>query len=262
MPVPADVTTEMSHKGDVPSRSMDTAAAKVTRAAERCREQVRHVEIRLTLESAPGRERPAIAEATIDVEGYPVRAHVAAGTIDEAVDLLVDRLRRRIQRHEEHRHRLADRHRTGDSGPGEWRHGDAHTVRPEFLPLPFDEREVKRQKTFAMTPMTIEEALFDLEQLGHDFYLFVEFDSGRDCVVRRNGEGAELASEDPTELNGETPEGVSVDPAPAPVLDLVAAKEHLEATGERHLFFRAVETDRSQVLYRRYDGHYGLVTST
>ncbi len=261
MPVSSDVTIEVSHRGDVSQRSVDSAVTKVEQVADRCREEVHVIEVRLSLEPSGPRDRPAIAEATIHVEGRPVRAHVAAATIDEAIDLLVDRLRRRIQRHEEQLHRMADRHRTGDSGPGEWRHGDLPTSRPEYLEIPFDEREVRRHKTFAMTPMTLEEALFDLDQLGHDFYLFVDEATDVDCVVWHGGESVELAAADPSQYEGtESNHDIRITPTAPPTLALEQAKEHLEAMGGQHLFFRSDDDGQGRVLYRRYDGHYGLVT--
>ncbi|MDH3705187.1 MAG: HPF/RaiA family ribosome-associated protein [Acidimicrobiia bacterium] len=261
MPVPSDASVEVSHKGDVSSGSIDAAVAKVTHVADRCREPVHHVEIRLIVEAPGPQQRPARAEATLDVEGRPVRAHVGAATIDEAVDLLVDRLRRRVQRHEERRHRIAERHRTGDSGPGEWRHGDLRSAEPEYLDVPIDEREVRRQKTFALDPITIDEALFDLGQLGHDFYLFVDEATDGDCVVRHDGDTVELIVAEPS-LGGVTsaPDGVRISPVSAPALDVQEAKERLEASGERHVVFRSPDSGRGQVLYRRFDGHYGLVT--
>lgn len=53
---------------------------------------------------------------------------------------------------------------------------------------------------------------------------------------------------------------MTVDPLPAPVMDLPAARRRLEALGERFLFFADASTGRGKVLYHRYDGHYGLIT--
>ena len=45
-----------------------------------------------------------------------------------------------------------------------------------------------RRKTFAMPPMTVDDALYRMELVGHDFYLFVHEESGRPTVVyRRKG---------------------------------------------------------------------------
>ncbi len=47
---------------------------------------------------------------------------------------------------------------------------------------------VIRSKVFSAAPMTIDDALYFMELVGHDFYLFVDSESGRPCVVyRRKG---------------------------------------------------------------------------
>mgnify|MGYP001827218811 CR=1 FL=1 len=263
MSATADTTIEVTHRGEVDPRLTETLVDKVLHTAEHAREPVRHIEARLLQESNPAMDRPAIAECALDLDGAVVRAHVAAPTMTEAIDLLVDRVARRLHRHEDRRHRLAERHRTGDSGRGEWRHGDLPTVRPEWHPVPFDERELRRRKTFALEPMSVEEALFDLDQLGHDFYLFFELSSGLDAVVGRNRDGdLELRSVAPDAIDAAgIPDGVTVIHAPPPVLELTEAREYLEASGGRWLFHRPGPMARGRVLYRRYDGHDGLIAA-
>jgi hypothetical protein len=47
---------------------------------------------------------------------------------------------------------------------------------------------VVREKTHPATPMTLDQALYEMELVGHDFYLFVDKDSERPSVVyRRHG---------------------------------------------------------------------------
>ncbi len=47
---------------------------------------------------------------------------------------------------------------------------------------------VIRKKVFASTPMTVDDALYYMELVGHDFYLFIDSESGRPSVVyRRKG---------------------------------------------------------------------------
>ena len=45
-----------------------------------------------------------------------------------------------------------------------------------------------REKTHRASPMTLDQALYEMELVGHDFYLFVDKESERPCVVyRRRG---------------------------------------------------------------------------
>ena len=45
-----------------------------------------------------------------------------------------------------------------------------------------------------------------------------------------------------------------------PELTLSEAEERLDNRHERFVFFLNPETGRGNVIYRRYDGHYGLIT--
>jgi hypothetical protein len=47
---------------------------------------------------------------------------------------------------------------------------------------------VIRKKVFASVPMTVDDALYYMELVGHDFYLFIDAETGRPSVVyRRKG---------------------------------------------------------------------------
>jgi hypothetical protein len=47
---------------------------------------------------------------------------------------------------------------------------------------------IVREKEHPADPMTVDDALFQMELVGHDFYLFLDKDSGRPSVVyRRRG---------------------------------------------------------------------------
>lgn len=53
--------------------------------------------LELRAETDPGWNRPALAKATIDVNGRPVRVHADATTMFVAIDVLVARLQRRLE---------------------------------------------------------------------------------------------------------------------------------------------------------------------
>jgi hypothetical protein len=47
---------------------------------------------------------------------------------------------------------------------------------------------VIRKKVFASVPMSVDDALYYMELVGHDFYLFIDDETGRPSVVyRRKG---------------------------------------------------------------------------
>jgi hypothetical protein len=218
--------------------------------------------MRLVNDHGPARARPAIAEATLSINGTPVRAHVAAGDIDSAVDLLEERLKRRITRHEERLHREGKARHRGDNNGHDWRHGDRPHDRPEWHDRPPDEREVVRHKTFALDPLTLDEAAFDLDALAHDFYLFTELRTGADALICYDDDHG-LVLHLPEGVGAVAIDGtvVPVRQGPsAPTLTLTDAEDRLDDGGERWVFFIDIDTGRGHVVYHRFDGHYGLIT--
>jgi ribosome-associated translation inhibitor RaiA len=245
----------------------DVAKAAITYAGERLGALIEHVgepvlfaRIKLTHAPDPARELPAIAEVSLDVNGELVRAHVAAHEMHEAIDLLKARLRDKLEHRSEHRQAL--RRRAATSPPGEWRHGDPPTHRPGYFVRPADERELVRHKTYAVDELTPDEAAFDMEQRDFDFYLFRDLASGEDAILERGAEGSYVM----TRLRssgvdaGPTAIALTVAERPAPELTVDQAVERMGVDGRPHVFFADAATGRGTVIYRRYDGHYGLIT--
>lgn len=217
---------------------------------------VLHGRIVLRVHHDPTRERPAVANASLDVGGRIVRAHVAAEQMPEAIDLLERRLRRNVEAVEEVAR--AHRHDSDVARPGEWRHGSLPAERPEYFPRPAEERELIRRKTFALSTLTPDEAALEMNVLDYDFHLFTNAETGDENVVCRVPDGTiSLIAISP--VSCETAATITIDPVPAAVMLPEDAIERLNVTGERFVFYVEAQTRRGTVLYRRYDGHYGLI---
>lgn len=216
-----------------------------------------HVNVRVTRYDDPARSRPVSARANVDLNGRLLRVETDASTPREAADMLVHRLRIRL----------------GRLGAG-WRyrysHLDSATVAapspsaasPEPAGTPEPEHpEVIRHWTVGTSPASVDEAVADMADLGQDFHLFLERSRNVDSVVYRSGPtGLRL-----TQLDGRAdlvPCGrvpfTSSTTVP-PMLDTPGAIERLRATGLPFVFYLDGDHDRACVLYRRADGHYGLV---
>jgi RNA polymerase-binding transcription factor DksA len=219
----------------------DYAEKKVRRAMDTAGAPVLFGRVKLGEAPDPAVERPALAQAMLDVNGRPVRAHVAAPTMTEAIDLLEERLRDRLQHRAEQVRTL--RRRAATPVPGEWRHGQVVAERPHRFDRPPDEREVVRRKTLAPDATSVEEAVFDMDMLDFDFYLFRELSTGEHAVLHRLAEGGHEVV------------------MPVPGLTLDAAIERLVAGREPFVAFEDADTGLANVVYLRYDGHYGLVTT-
>ena len=216
-------------KGEVSEAAREYAAAKVPRLHQHAHGPVLMTRIKLTQAEGQDVERNAIAEAAMDVGGRLVRGQVAAHRIEEAVDLLVDRMIRQLDQ-------AAAKARSRERRPS----GDP-AARPVRVAIPPEEREIVAHKSFAIDRATFDEAAFDMEVLDYDFFLFTDADDGRDKVVHRDAHGeVHLATEPPKETRDE-------------------ALERLDAGGEPFVFFFDADLRRGAVAYLRYDGHYGLI---
>lgn len=242
-------------RGDVPDKMVAYARDKLLAVLGSTSVPVLGAELRLDHHADPGRERPNHVEMSIDLDGIPVRAQRSERTMSEAIDRTETRLRRRVAAVTERPQSRQLRHRDEQS----WHHDDRPTQHPQFFPRPIGERELVRRKTFAVRPESIDEALFDLEVLDHDFFLFVHDETDTEAVVYRSDGGFGLMQRVPT------PEAVKqvdipLDLGPHPsTTTLENALTVLNEGGLPFEFFVDEASGRGMVAYTRRDGHYGLV---
>jgi putative sigma-54 modulation protein len=134
------------------------------------------VELELAVERNPSISQNHVAEATIWTKGPILRAREASADHKASIDQLVDKLERQVKRYREKRRprrsQLAD-----------------VAVPEDGIPVEEEPRIVK-SKQFAVKPMTPEEAVLQLELVGHDFFVFQNADTGDVNVVYRRRDGA------------------------------------------------------------------------
>ena len=226
---------------------------------------VLRTELRLVRHDDPARVPAAFVEMHALVNGRPVRARASAPTVHEAVDRCAERFRHRIERAHL---RIVGRHERLTESTS-WHHGDVtknHRLPPGEFPRPDEERQLIRRKLFALEAETIDEAVYDLELLDHDFFLFINVDTDEANLVARRDGGYRLWQPHPDELplvNVVAP--VTCDPAVAPVCSVEEARALLALVenGERPAFVFFIDTGSGggAVVYRRRDGHDGLITA-
>ncbi len=252
------IPTEVSTSGPVTTAQRSAIEAMVDKVVRSIDDRVVHVRIRAEQHPEQSKDRPVMVRVVLDIKGGPVRAHVSTASVHEAIDAVEARLRAQLRARSERR--LAAQHRGPTSREGEWRHGDLARERPPYFPRPVDERRIVRHKSFAPGASTVEEAIFDLESMSYDFFLFAEAVSGDDALVAKHEDGHfSVHFLDGGAATAPVPNGVVVDSHGAPQTDIVTAQERLDAGHEPWVFFRDADSGRGHVLYRRYDGHYGLI---
>lgn len=154
--------------------------------------RTRRVEVVLSHE-ANRRHGPSCdrVEVTCYVKGPVVRAEACAedryAALDMVMDKLMERLRRRSDKRQVHRGR-----RTPESVARATARIEAPPAAPESETeheSPFADSPIEvREKVHRSEPMTLADALREMEAVGHDFYLFHDIDTDRASVVyRRRG---------------------------------------------------------------------------
>ena len=158
------------------------------------------VQVEVDCEQNPRqRDRAVRVELTAFSKGPVIRAEAAALDKMAAFDLALDKMAAQMRR-------AADRRRVhhGRHAPVSVGQALADARKPSTAPWPtttqVSERQVGpiavtgdgplvvREKTHPASPMTLDQALYEMELVGHDFYLFVDKESERPSVVyRRRG---------------------------------------------------------------------------
>jgi putative sigma-54 modulation protein len=138
------------------------------------------VELELTVEKNPSIAANHIAEATIWTKGPVLRAREASSDMRASIDRLVDKLERQVSRYRNQR-RSRRRRASRANGPS-----------VDTVPVVAEESEpmIVKTKQFAVKPMTPEEAVLQLELVGHDFFVFRNADSNDVNVVYRRRDGS------------------------------------------------------------------------
>ncbi|MGF1617733.1 MAG: HPF/RaiA family ribosome-associated protein [Acidimicrobiia bacterium] len=258
---PAGETPEIVFVTDglVPDSAHDQATKMIHALSDRAQRPVIFSRVKILVDMDRPPDERAVIQVVMDVSGELIRAQVSAPTAADALNTLSDRLERRLRKLAERRRDT--RRRPPATPEGTWRSGDLPTARPDFYERPREERRVVRRKTFAPDAMvSVAEAIYDLDVLDHRFFLFTDTADGEMSIVYEQGEKVMLRR-----LSGGSPEDDSsdvadmVNPTPAPELAVEEASDWLDATDEEFVFFRNKDTGDANVLYRRYDGHYGLV---
>jgi ribosomal subunit interface protein len=126
-------------------------------------------------------------EITCRTRGPVVRSEACAEDFYKALDVASDKLERRFRQ-------AADRRRVhhGRRTPTSLAAATADaTVAVDTTVDVIDDGaddgpgHIVREKDHPAKPMTVDQALFEMELVGHDFYLFADVDTGRPSVVYR-----------------------------------------------------------------------------
>jgi putative sigma-54 modulation protein len=121
-------------------------------------------------------------EVTIALSGLLLRAEERQEDMYASIDLVVDKLERQIRKHKTKVNRKVLKE-------GGLRGLFVDNVAPAEEPEDEEDLQVVRTKRFTMKPMDVEEAILQMNLLGHNFFVFANMDTNEINVVYRRDDG-------------------------------------------------------------------------
>ena len=163
---------------EVPDRVREYAERKLRRI-ERLTDDRTDAIVELSNEKHKSASDAHRAELTLIVDGATLHSHAVGGTYQAALDTVVDKAERQAVDHKrkprlkgrpEEEKQILRRIADGTAEPG-------------------TERRVVKTKRFAIEPLFEEDAIAEMEELGHQFYVFVNAETERVAIVYAREDG-------------------------------------------------------------------------
>ena len=186
---------------DVPE-SVRLYADRKMRRLERYLDDRTDATIELSVERHRSADDSRIAELTLVIDGQALHGRAEAATYEAAIDEVVDKGERRAV---DHREKPRVRARAPEEKGILARIADGTAE-------PGRERRVVKTKRFGIEPMFEEDAIAEMESLGHAFFIFVNAENERLNVLYRRRDG-DFGLIEPV-IAGEYTPGRSAKPAP------------------------------------------------
>jgi putative sigma-54 modulation protein len=166
------------------SKSLRTAAEEHLAKLDRYANGFARAEVDFSEERNPRIPDSQKCEVLVHVKGHLLKAHASAPEPFAALYAVCDKVEHQVKR-------LKDK-RVARTHPKRVR-----TQRVELPPLDEEEEDAQEPKTarivktkeFTIKPMTAEEAVLQMDLLGHDFFLFTSSETGRAAVIYRRNDG-------------------------------------------------------------------------
>lgn len=172
-------TMKMIVKGrhmDITPAIRSYAEEKIGRVAKILDHMIMSAEVELQVEKNPSIQNGHVAEVTVYTKGHVIRAREASSDMYAAIDLVSEKLERQVRKFKT---KIVDRH-TKVAPMAEVTAAIEETER---------EPEIVKTKIVEVKPMSAEEAILQLELLGHDFFVFASAETEAINVLYRRTDG-------------------------------------------------------------------------
>lgn len=159
---------------------------KIEKAVNHFQSLTTEVDVHLSVARNPRITSKQAAEVTIYANGSVIRAEESSESLYASIDLVADKIARQLRKYKERRQDKKAYLPTPDVELEEQTPLVADLIGDRTPQLP---TEVVRTKYFAMPPMTMTEALEQLQLVDHDFYMFCNAETGEINVIYERNHG-------------------------------------------------------------------------
>jgi len=162
----------MELNDDLRSRAEKKIKDRITRFIDK----VLKIEVEFTFESNPKINLNNRVEVTVFASGNIIRAVVSAADAFEAIDRVAEKIERQVKKY--HNKLIQKSRKPSNNG---------------FVPRDTFSEDTRKQivktKTFTLKPLSPEEAVMQMEMIGHDFFVFINSETEETAVVYRRKDG-------------------------------------------------------------------------
>ncbi|MCD6109601.1 ribosome-associated translation inhibitor RaiA [bacterium] len=167
--------------GDNQKQYLEEKINNLKKYEERVADEATIVRVDVKKNKVKSGDEKIVTQITMYVPSAVIRAEVNGSTVEETIDLAVEKLKKQIERYKTKKHRR-------DKG-GQWIPESTLETATENIKEIDPDSIVRRKKYNDLEPMKEQEAAEQMELLGHDFYAFVNDDTGLFSVVYRRQNG-------------------------------------------------------------------------
>jgi putative sigma-54 modulation protein len=166
---------------EVPDRIREYAVRKLGRL-ERLLDDRSDATLELSVEQHRSNQDSHIVDVTLVIDGQTLRSSAAASTHQAGIDVVLDKIERRAVDHRETSRVRKSTETVRTGGRDASRRGRQHDA---------DDRrgQIVKVKRFGIEPMFEEDAVAQMEELGHSFFIFVNAENERLAILYRRREG-------------------------------------------------------------------------
>lgn len=184
-----DVTVS-GRKMPVSDSLRDYAESKIGGAVEQLDVDAIACEIVLYREKNPANPLPAICEVTVIMKGHVARVEESEEDMFAAIDVAAAKIARQLRKFKT---RIKDKRKKKTEQDIKIEREDTHPETDLDLDKLMEElsdNEIVRRKKVKYTPLTEDEAMVQMDLLGHDFFVYTDRDTDEVSILYRRSDGS------------------------------------------------------------------------